>query len=450
MTRVLFLAYFFPPIGGAGAQRNTKVARHLPRLGYELTVVTGPGRSRYEWTPPDDTLVTEIDSDVEVIRLPAPEPPRSDGWRGRAERWLGLRSPWLTWWDDHAFVAALEHGQDADVVYASLAPFGTARTAVRIARELGKPLIVDLEDPWALDEMLIYPSALHRRLAVRAMRRALEDADAVVMNTPEAAARVLETFPELRTKPVVAIVNGFDAADFAVPTAARTDGVFRIVHTGSLHTDLGARHRRLARVRGILGGAVPGVDLLTRSHVYLLEAVDRVLCARPELADRIELHLAGRLTPADEAAIGDRQFVRRHGFVCHGETIALMRSANLLFLPMHDVPPGRRVAIVPCKTYEYLASGRPILAAVPDGDARDLLAAAGNALLCRPNDVDAMERHLRSALEGFDTGRPVASPNEDVLARVERRQLTKRLADLIDDVAGRARMPGRRTIARSR
>ena len=51
-----------------------------------------------------------------------------------------------------------------------------------------------------------------------------------------------------------------------------------------------------------------------------------------------------------------------------------MRSADLLFLPMHDLPPGARAGLIPYKTYEYLAAGRPILAAVPDGDVRDMLA----------------------------------------------------------------------------
>ena len=66
-------------------------------------------------------------------------------------------------------------------------------------------------------------------------------------------------------------------------------------------------------------------------------------------------------------------------FIPHAGTIELMRSADLLFLPMHDLPPGRRAGLVPQKTYEYLAARRPILAAVPDGDARDLLEASGVA-----------------------------------------------------------------------
>ena len=73
------------------------------------------------------------------------------------------------------------------------------------------------------------------------------------MNTPEAARRVRERFPELAGKAVVAIPNGFDADDFAGPAPARDDGTFRIVHTGYLHTAFGAARatvvRRAARRR---------------------------------------------------------------------------------------------------------------------------------------------------------------------------------------------------------
>jgi hypothetical protein len=64
-------------------------------------------------------------------------------------------------------------------------------------------------------------------------------------------------------------------------------------------------------------------------------------------------------------------------YVPPAESVALIRLADLLFLPMRDLPPGVRVTIVPGKTYEYLASRRPILAAVSDGDARDLLESGG-------------------------------------------------------------------------
>jgi hypothetical protein len=32
-VKLLFLTYFFPPAGGAGAHRTLKLAAHLPALG---------------------------------------------------------------------------------------------------------------------------------------------------------------------------------------------------------------------------------------------------------------------------------------------------------------------------------------------------------------------------------------------------------------------------------
>jgi glycosyltransferase involved in cell wall biosynthesis len=103
-----------------------------------------------------------------------------------------------------------------------------------------------------------------------------------------------------------------------------------------------------------------------------------------------------------------------------------------MFLPMHDSPVGRRVAITPGKTYEYLAAGRPILAAVPDGDARDLLEQAGNAILCRPADVDGLAAAILAEWDrkAANSAPPVA--DDRVLAPFERRALTKKLAAVFD------------------
>lgn len=433
MRRLLLLAYFFPPIGGAGVQRNAKLARYLPRLGWEMTVVTGPGSPDYRWTPIDNTMADEIPPTVEVRRVPGPEPAFSSGWRDRAERWLLHRSPWQRWWEQGVKSTVLDVGRDVDLVYASLAPYTTAGAAVNTARSLGKPLVVDLEDPWAFDEMRIYPTALHRRVEFRRMRKALASADGVVMNTPEAATRVKRRFPELVTGLVTAIPNGYDAADFEGPAPAK-DGKLRIVHAGSLHTDLALRHQRLRHVRALLGGSAPGLNLLTRSHIFLLEAIRQLLRERPELSTRVELHLVGALTDIDREIAADTPFLVEHGFVSHKQTIKLIRSASLLFLPMHDLPEGRRVAIVPCKAYEYLASGRPILAALPDGDARDLLAEARCAYLCRPSDVTAMKSAIEDVVGRSEGALESPPPSQSVVGRLERRRLTADLALFLERV----------------
>jgi glycosyltransferase involved in cell wall biosynthesis len=270
------------------------------------------------------------------------------------------------------------------------------------------------------------------------MGRCLAAADVVVMNTPEARDQVLKAFPGLSADRVEAIPNAFDPLDFPETPPGDPDGeAFRIVHTGSLHTEAGRRHREAGRLRRVLGGAVPGVDFLTRSHVFLLEAVDRLLREEPRLAGRIEVHLAGVFSQADRDVVAGRPYVRLREFLPHAETVPLMRSAGVLFLPMHDLPAGMRARLVPQKTYEYLAARRPILAAVPEGDARDLLAASGVAHVCRPGDVDAIAQALREELERVDAGRPAPVPDPAVLTRCGADRLAGEFAGLYERTAGR-------------
>jgi glycosyltransferase involved in cell wall biosynthesis len=148
------------------------------------------------------------------------------------------------------------------------------------------------------------------------------------------------------------------------------------------------------------------------------------------------MHLAGFIYE-DERRRLDGGYARVHGYLTHRESVDLVRSADLLFLPMHDLPEGRRALTVPGKTYEYLASGRPILAAVPDGDARDMLERAGTAVLCRPADVPGIARVIGEQIERKQRGAPPPELDTAMVARYERRRLSERLAGLFDLVLGR-------------
>ncbi|MCW2986766.1 MAG: glycosyltransferase family 4 protein, partial [Conexibacter sp.] len=388
--RVLLIARFLPPLGGAGVHRSLGTVRHLPGHGYDVRVITGSGGGLDRWSPEDPGLLAGMPEGTEVHRLAGPEP-TDPPWTRRAERLLGRQTPWIRWWLDGIVRTGLEVGADADVIYCSCAPYETAWAGAKLARLLGKPWIADLEDPWAVDEMRVHPSGLHRRLDVHRMRRALSTAAAVVTCAPETAVRLRAALPRPVAEHVANVEIGFDADAFAAVPAGHPAGApFRIVHTGSMHTALGRQHRASRGWRRALGGMPADVDILTRSHVFLLEAIERVLAAQPALRGRVELHLAGNLTDADRAASAGHDFVVDHGSLAHEATVALMRSADLLFLPMQDLPPGERAGLIPYKTFEYLAAERPILAAVPDGDVRDLLAPLAHATLVRPADVTAL------------------------------------------------------------
>ena len=438
MKRILFHSYHFPPIGGSGAQRPARMVRYLPELGYQPIVVTAPGPAEERWTPGDHTLDSAIPADTVVQRIAGPEPASSSGWRHRTERWLRVKDAWSRSWIRESTQLGIEAARksDVDLVYAWMQPYVSGEAAAQIACEIDRPWVADLGDPWALDEMMIYPTAIHRRLERRLMTRVLSTAAAIVMSTPEAVRRIRAECPELAEIPVVAISNGFDEDTFSGGATPRTDDSFRIVHTGYLHTELGYRQHRTAALRRLLGGAIPGVDILCRSPVFLIEAVEHVRVERPDIGERLEVHFAGVLSPTDLSVVRTSPVTRVHGFVSHEDSTAMIEAADLLFLPMHNLPQNVRATVVPGKTYEYMASGRQILAAVPEGDARDLLAAAGTALLCRPSDVGGLADAIVQAYERRESGEAVVSPPPELLRRYEYRSLARELSHVFDEVCG--------------
>jgi glycosyltransferase involved in cell wall biosynthesis len=429
---VLLLTSHFPPVGGPATQRSLNLARHLPTTGWIPIVVTSSGIGGFFWSPDDSALDQQLSDELRVSRIATPNVRR---FRGRLERLLGLPGSFGEDLAERASAVAREFRGQVDVLLCEFGFYALAPSAVRLSRELEVPWVADLQDPWALDEMWLYPTGLHRNADLRRMQKTITDASAVILNTPEAAERVRRAFPELDGAGVSAVPSGFNASDFADPVPPRQDGAFRIVHTGSLHTELGLRERRRGWLRRRLGGRpVPEVDVLTRSHVFLLEAVNRLIQRNSSLRDIVEVHLVGPMTEADQIVARGSPASRCHGFLSHTETLRMIRSADLLFLPMHDLPRGVRAGLVPTKAYEYAASGRPILAAVPEGDARDFLLDLGTATVVEPGDTLAMEGAIEVEIARWHRSAPPPAPNVELLASFEYREIARQIAEVLDTV----------------
>ena len=221
VRRALFVSYYFPPIGGAGAQRPLRMVQHLAERGYSSVVVTGSGQSSDRWAPRDDELELAIPPSTEIHRIPGPEPEGLTGWPGRAERWLRRPGPWARWLAQGTLVEARREAADTQLVYTWLQPYVSAEAGFALTRELGIPWVADLGSIGALDEMMVYPSRIHRELDLRLMGSLLGGAAAIVMSTREAARRLVERLPHLGDRPIVVIPNGYDADDFAGPIEPR-------------------------------------------------------------------------------------------------------------------------------------------------------------------------------------------------------------------------------------
>ena len=430
---VLILAYHFPPLGGPATQRNVHLARLLPRFGYKPIVLTATPSRIDHWAPLDETVAHKLDDEVRVERIVVRESaPRVL----RIERLLARNGGYARRFTKEAMEAAGRLVGRVDIMLVEFGPYALAQPASLYRPQTRDPVGRRPSGPLGARRNVADPTGIHRGVDRRRMRSSLRDAAGVIMNTSEAKRRVLEAFPELPASRVAAIPNGYDADEFP-DTPAVPNALFPIVHTGSLHTELGLKHLRTARLRTVLGGMpCPGVDFLTRSPVFLLQAVERLLVTDPSARDDLEVLFFGPATAADRKVIESTPVSYWKGIQTHDETVAAIRSADLLFLPMQDMPVGHRAGLVPTKTYEYAASGRPILASVRSGDARDLLQSLPTASVVDPSDVAAMSRRIEISLKRWRLGEPTPRIDRRLLRAFEYSAVARQVAGVLDGALG--------------
>jgi len=440
MKKVLFIAYHFPPAGGGGVQRSLKFVKYLPACGYAPVVLTAkPNRVR-RWTPTDLAMAEEVPASVKVHQVELPEEVHTPGKLERAVRELaGMGTRFGLTWMNRVIEAgtALAREEKPDLIFVTLSPFEGADAAAEISRRTGIPWVADLRDPWALDEFNIHRTRWHRSLDRARMGRSLKSAALIIMNTPEAARRLAEAFPRLKADRIVSLTNGYDASDFSGEVEPLAKDKFNIVHSGFFHAESGlVEHKRRLQYK-LLGRTIPGVERLPRSHFFLLQALEQWLQESPEIADEVRVHCVGVLSPSDQGLI-DRSTAKPvfecSGYLSHAECLRYVRGADLLFLPMHTMPPGMRAGIVPGKAYEYMAAGRPILASVPESDARDFVASAGTGVFCEPGDVAGMLAALKDQHAKWKAGAARPSWNQEFVRQFERKNLTAKLAGYLDRI----------------
>jgi hypothetical protein len=87
MRRVLVIAYYFPPFGGAGVQRTLKFVKYLPEFGWQPVVLTVKEQVAHLRDP---SLEEDIPSRTPIHRTLAVLPPPWLPWRLRnfVSRWL--------------------------------------------------------------------------------------------------------------------------------------------------------------------------------------------------------------------------------------------------------------------------------------------------------------------------------------------------------------------------
>jgi len=443
--KVILFSYFYPPCGGPGVQRPMGFCTHLPEFGYIPIVVTAleqgeKGRPYDPMNPTDGSLPVPAGK---IIRIGQEQ----DSWivRWTRHRWPNRLFPWMcgeahiwaTWLRQvmQRIPEILEHYRP-DVAMITVPPYLCWKLAKEIKRHSQVPVVMDYRDPWALDEFAEYSTWFDYRVTLQQHRRSLRLADHIILVTPAAKMAFEKTFriPEDR---LTCITNGFSESDFQKTMSNPMKGTINIVRTGGIAI-LASRGgcKRLFGFSPYKGG----VERQGRSPLYFLEALEKVCEQQPSLRECLRVYLVGVVSKYGRQAIAKSNvsdLIEVTGYLPHSECLRYTRNASILVLNMQSVPGGHRLLTVRGQTYEYMASGKPVLACVPEGDVADFIRAAGTGFVCHPTDVKQIAHTLSNLIGQHQNGGIKTNWNRCFVAQFERKHLTKRLATVFDTAINR-------------
>lgn len=412
----LGISYEFPPQLLAGAIWTGKLLEGLHDQGWQFEVLTGV----------KDGFLSD---GIPVHHVANPRPSRVI--RAAQRLRLGKLVDALVWPDDTIFWtrAAVRRGLELirerrpALILNFMMPYGAGLVGAELKRRTGLPLVYCLSDSLSCTDMIpFFPSYVHYKLARRLEDDYVRQADAVVYVSQFNADLVKSRQPADQAHKFHVVRLGASPEEFAplpdgpTPAADR----FRIIYVGGMGGwyEFYTRHPRLSRLRKLVDGFgryhVTRLDHSTHTPVYVARAAQQVMAARPEWRGKITVEVFGAKTcpdwqiraVLDETGVAD--VVRVHGPVPRHEIGRQVRTADLLFQCIQartDGTPGGRIA---SKTYEYLMSDRPILAAVPQGENWDYYADKPGVSLVGPHDVGAMARAIEDLCARKFEGRPAS------------------------------------------
>ena len=417
---VLFLTYLFPPIANSGTRRSLEFANRLPDLGWTPLVVSGVPDADDR----DDALLEEVRSGTSVTRVPlgsdrmgqrigkllrSQRVADSLAWRIRA---LWALPDYCISWKGGAVAAAMTlfRTRGFDLIYASGGPWSSFLVAERISRLTGRPFVMDYRDLWhGSDAAFDKAEGIHRWAPsfVGVEDRLLASASAVVTTT-DSLARLLAA--RRGGGQVHTITNGFaraDFADFGPPAELSPGRPVQVSYTGVWRKGYGPDD--------------------------LYAALKTLKQRRPQLAQELHVTMAG-FKPGRAAEYGIVDVVTELGRVEHGHALQIMKDTDVLYLPVSGGVYEH--ASLPGKIFEYVGSGRRVLASTEENsEVYRVLSAVGHFRAVPPRDIEALVSVLEALVER-QHAQLFGQRNEHAVERYERTSQAAALARLFTACGG--------------
>lgn len=434
MKRLLIITYYWPPSGGSGVQRWLKMSKYLPENGWQPVIYTADGA---EYPVEDLSLEKDVAPEAEIVRYPIIEPysfykkflgikkdekikagfinegKKKSAWKENISVWLrgNLFIPDARCWWIRPSVRFLKNYLEknpVDAIISTGPPHSLHLIAKKLHKKFNIPWIADFRDPWTdidfFSELKLTKRSLkkHHRLQYQV----LTEADKVVTVGWDWA-KGLESHG---AKDVAVITNGYDFNIDEKSGDVELSKEFTMSHVG------------------IVGAA--------RNAVVFWEALGELIKdnSLEDFSKLLKIRLIGQVDNSVIESVKKNNLennVEIIPYIPHEKVIKEQCSSQVLLLFVNNSPNAK--GILTGKIFEYMASGRPILAIGPkDGDTAIILEKTNSGLIVDFDDKEGMKNIIIDLFNKFKENQLVTKKNE-IVEKYSRRALAKEYVQLIEN-----------------
>ena len=382
--KIILVSYHFSSEYETGGIRVRKFAKYLPQHGFDPIIVT---RKRKH--------LRQFNGRIVFLRtIPIK-------WPFHLEAFTWIPSLFLT-------CVRLIRSEKIRILFFSCGPFSAALIGILLRKVFKVKLVLDFRDYWTISPYLpkiprfnqflnIFQKPLERML--------LKSTDRLITIQKTMEESYEKTFPFL-TGRVGTIFNGFEKEDVSGPDHKLFEK-FTILHLGNIHMDLNPFY--------------PLIFLDSLQKMRDEKTIDESFFQVLLIGEKFEF------VSRKIQALGLSGIVRNIERLPHKEALVFLKRSHLLLLITETE------GIMTSKIFEYIATGKPILALIKEGEIKDLIVkySKHSYPLIRPN-IEQLVKAIKDCMENYSYRSNV--PGESFLAIYNRENQTKQLVMVLNEL----------------
>jgi len=403
------IAYYFPPLGMGGVQRMAKLARYLPRFGYDVKVLT-VGKINYPAY--DDSLLAELPPQVKIYRSGSTDPARlgrlipffnsiGKAVKGRAKKsglvWPDSKIGWEK--------AAVKLGgkiiveEKIDIMLSSSPPVTAHLVARELKQKFNIPWVADFRDFWeSYPPEMLYDD---QDLIDKSNKLLME-----IGQFSDAVTSVTEAIGKSVTSGPIVIAGGYDEEDFSGIPMELPDDKFILTYLGTV----GDLHPLEPFLAGANKAMAVNNDLGKQLEFRIIGANDK---------NKI-MHQAKKYGLQSQIVVID--------YLNHRQALREAATASVLLVSL----PENFGGLLPGKVFDCLALPGAVLASTPVGGATDLYLQKHNAGKCfAPDDSDGMSQFIGDLFAAFQRRERW---HKEGIEGATRKEVARQFAGIFDDI----------------